>query len=236
MIDYSPVLEDIKAHAASVYPQECCGLVIVFKGRLRYIPCTNSATSTTQHFIISAEEWCAAEDLGSPVLVVHSHPNIPPNPSQADLVSCELSGLPWLIVNWPVGTTHYFEPSGYKAPLEGRVFSHGILDCFTIIQDYYNEKLGITLKTPIREDKWWEKGQNLYLDNYSAWEFHRVDTPKKHDVLLMCIGSSVPNHGALWVEDGLILHHQTGRLSSIDVYGGYYQKVTTHIFRHKDLL
>ena len=33
--------------------------------------------------------------------------------------------------------------------------------------------------------------------------------------------------------DGLILHHLQGRLSSRDVYGGYWQKITTHILRHR---
>jgi proteasome lid subunit RPN8/RPN11 len=236
MIDYTSILDDIRGHVSSVYPEEACGIAIVFKGKLKYVPCNNIAANKTQNFIMDPNSWVYAEDMGTPVLIVHSHPNIPPNPSQADRVSCERSGLPWLIINWPVGNTHYLEPTGYVAPLEGRQFSHGILDCFTIIQDYYKEVLGISLDTPVREENWWSKGHNLYLDNAEAWGFIKVDKPKKHDILLMNIYSNVPNHGAIWVEDGLILHHQTNRLSSKDVYGGYYQKVTTHFFRHKDLL
>ena len=62
-----------------------------------------------------------------------------------------------------------------------------------------------------------------------AWEFWC----KKNDVIFMTVGSQVPNHGAVYLGDGKIGHHQVGRLSSIDVYGGWYEKITTHIARHK---
>jgi cell wall-associated NlpC family hydrolase len=48
----------------------------------------------------------------------------------------------------------------------------------------------------------------------------------------MQVASPVPNHAAVYLGDGLILHHLQGRLSSRDVYGGYWQKVTTHALRH----
>ena len=34
---------------------------------------------------------------------------------------------------------------------------------------------------------------------------------------------------AVYLGDGMILHHLYGRLSSRDVWGGYYQHVTTHV-------
>jgi hypothetical protein len=55
------------------------------------------------------------------------------------------------------------------------------------------------------------------------------DNLKVGDCFLMQVASPVPNHAAVYLGDGLILHHLQGRLSSRDVYGGYWQKVTTHI-------
>lgn len=81
---------------------------------------------------------------------------------------------------------------------------------------------------------------NLYLDNFGSAGFgvanltDRTDL-KVGDVLLMQVASPVPNHAAVYLGDGLILHHLQGRLSSRDVYGGYWQKVTTHALRHPDL-
>ena len=230
------ILEEIHLHASREAPREACGVVVVHKGKHAFRPCRNISENITD-FIINPEDWAEAEDFGTIILVVHSHVNINPQPSQADLVGCENSGLPWLIVNWPNKTTHYFEPSGYKATLVGRVFSQGILDCFTVIQDYYKDGLNIILPNPsFRTEKWWEKGEDNYVNNAPLWGFTRVDKPQLHDVILMRIGASVSNHAVIWLGNGTILHHQFGRLSSIDVYGGWYKKISTHIFRHKDVL
>jgi proteasome lid subunit RPN8/RPN11 len=230
-------LEILKGHAALEYPRECCGLLIVSKGKQKYIQCTN-LSKTSEHFIISPEDYAKAEDTGEVLAIVHSHPNASPNPSQADLVSCEKTGLPWIIISWPSGTTHTFYPNGYKPPLMGRTFVYGVLDCYTIVRDYYKEVLNIDLKDPDRgEDGWWNKGQNLYLDNAESFGFVRVfEDPKPHDVILMAVASPVPSHAAVYLGDNIILHHQEGRLSTKDVYTGWYRKVTTHVFRHKDLL
>jgi len=230
------VIADIRAHAAREFPKESCGLVIVVKGKARYVPVRNIA-DRNEHFVMHHDDQTAAEEAGEVVMVVHSHPNIAPQPSQADLVGCEASGLPWLIVNWPTGAIHQFSPSGYVAPLYGRQFAHGVLDCYSFIQAYYQSLCGITLPDFDRPDEWWLKGMDLYLDGFEAAGFKRVDgPPQKHDGLLMRVGSPVPNHGAIFLGDGRIGHHQMGRLSSRDVYGGWYEKITTHVLRHRSFL
>lgn len=229
------ILAEIRAHAERDYPRESCGLVIVRRGKRRYVPCRNIADKN-EHFVMHPEDCAGAEDLGAIAVVVHSHPNIAPRPSQADLVGCEKSGLPWLIVNWPTGAIHEFEPSGYKPPLVGRQFSHGVLDCYSLIQGYYEQELGIVLPDFARPDEWWLKGLNLYLEGFEKAGFVRVDEPQKHDGLLMQVASPKPNHAAIFLGDGCILHHQMGRLSSRDVYGGWYRKITTHVVRHRSLM
>jgi cell wall-associated NlpC family hydrolase len=190
-------------------------------------------------FAIAPEDYAAAEGAGEIQLVVHSHPNISPKPSQADLIGCEESGLPWLIINWPIGTTYQFEPSGYEAPLIGREYLWGVTDCFTLIRDYYKQKFGITINDRPRDARFWHKGESLYVDNYESEGFVRIKDLKdirEHDVLLMQARSRVPNHGAIYIGNEMILQHFEGRLSSRDPYGGLYQKITTHILRHKDLM
>jgi proteasome lid subunit RPN8/RPN11 len=223
--------DDALAHAMREMPRESCGLVIVRRGREVYRPCRNLAQGDDQ-FIVDPDDYAAADAEGEVVAVVHSHPYTPPEPSQADLVACERSGLEWHIVNVPTGRWHSFRPSGYVAPLVGRVFSHGVLDCYALVRDWYALERGVSLPDFDRRDQWWHRGQNLYLDNFRAAGFEPCEDLHVGAGLLMQIGSPVPNHAAVYLGDDTILHHVQGRLSSRDVWGGYWRKCTTHILRY----
>ena len=56
---------------------------------------------------------------------------------------------------------------------------------------------------------------------------------RAHDVILMRIRAEVPNHGAIYLGDNRILQHLMDKLSSRTMYGGWYQRCTTHILRHR---
>lgn len=225
-------------HAAKEQPRECCGVAVIVKGRLRYWQCKNISTHNEQ-FEMDPLDYAKAEDAGEVVGICHSHVFAPPAPSDADKVMCEHSGVPWLIVNYPTGTHALIEPSGYVAPLVGRQYSYGVLDCYQVVADYYKQELGIVLPDFKSQDGWWLRGENHYLDNFEKNGFVLIPQGsqiKKHDGLLMQVASPVPNHAAVYIGDGLILQHVYGRLSSRDVYGGYWQKNTTHVVRHRSQL
>ncbi|MCS6766645.1 MAG: C40 family peptidase [Candidatus Protistobacter heckmanni] len=221
------------AHAKEEYPREACGLLVVRRGREVYLRCRNIGVGSDQ-FVLHPEDYAAADAQGEIVGVVHSHPGLPPDPSQADRVACEASGLPWHIVGIPSECWASIEPSGYVVPLVGRQWSHGVLDCYALVRDWFRQERGITLPNFARFDDWWKRGENLYLENFAAAGFAAVDAEdlQPGDCFLMQVASPVPNHAAVYLGDGLILHHLQGRLSSRDIYGGYWQKVTTHILRH----
>lgn len=231
------VIQAIREHAEREYPRECCGLVLRVDGREEYVPCINRAEGS-DHFIIDKQDYADAEDRGEVIAIVHSHPNLPPTPSEADRASCERTGLPWLIMNWPTGEYVELQPSGHVTPLLGRPFAHGVHDCYALIRDYYREKLSIELPDFERRHQWWLKGENLYMDNFEKAGFVTVslDQLRAHDVLLMQVASAVPNHAAVFQENGTIVQHCVGRPSGIDVYGGYWRKVTVRALRHKELL
>lgn len=224
--------DDAIGHAEVEYPRESCGLLIAKKRRQHYVPCCNLAARPGEQFIISPQDYAMAEESGEIVAVIHSHPNAQPTPSQADRVACEASGLPWHIVGYPNCVWAEIQPIGYKAPLIGREFVHGVLDCYSIVRDWYAIDRGITLPNFDRHDDWWKKGLNLYLDSFAVAGFVAIDAMEVGSVLLMQILSDVPNHAAIYLGDNIILHHLHGRLSSRDVYGGYYRKHTTHTLRY----
>ena len=233
------IIDEVLKYAKENNTKEICGEVIVFKGREKFIKCKNIAEDNQEDFfIIDPEDYAKAEDMGEVVYIVHSHPKTSPNPSEADIIGIENTNIPWIIVNPLTEEYTITKPSGYKAPLVGRKFIHGVLDCYSLIKDYYKEKLNIVLLNFIRQDDWWHKGQTLYRSNFEKAGFLEVnkDSLRLHDVLLICNGSSEPNHGAIYLGNGTMLHHVQGRLSSIDVYGGYWLQNTWKVVRHKDLL
>jgi cell wall-associated NlpC family hydrolase len=102
-------------------------------------------------------------------------------------------------------------------------------------QDWYGREFGLQLSDYQRRDKFWERDENLYLDNFHREGFHKVAFAELQygDALLMELGSSLPNHAAIYIGNQQILHHVQGRLSSRDVLGGYYIKSTAMALRHE---
>jgi len=201
------------------------------KGRSIYWPCRNTALGADQ-FSIDPGDYACAEDTGEIVAVVHSHPDATPDPSEADLVGCEASGLEWHIVGLPALVWRSIRPSGYRAPLVGRQFVHGVLDCYAIIRDWYRQERGVELLDFERHDDWWLRGQDLYRQNFRAAGFEPCEELHPGAVLLMQIQSPVPNHAAIYLGDDFILHHLHGRLSSRDVFGGMWRKHTVTTLRY----
>jgi len=135
------------------------------------------------------------------------------------------------------GELSCIEPSGYEAPLVGRPFHHGVLDCWTLCRDWYAREWGLALPDPVRHDNWWDDGcSDLYTENLAAAGFVpiAVGDIQRGDLILMQIRSRnlVPNHAGIYLGDGLMLHHMYGRLSSRDVYGGYWLENTRLVARH----
>ncbi|RKH93607.1 C40 family peptidase [Corallococcus sp. AB038B] len=227
------VLSAALTHAQADYPRESCGLVVLVDGAQRYRPCRNLAAGQA-HFVLAPEDYAQAEGEGEVVAVVHSHPNAAPEPSEADRVMMERWGLPWLILNVPVGHWRLYFPDGYRPPLVGRTFSHGVLDCYSLIQDYYWERLGLALPDFERPDDWWAKGGNLYLEGFGRAGFVDVTgkAPREHDVLLMQLRAPVPNHAGVYLGGDVLLHHVMGRLSGRETYSGFWERITQRVVRH----
>ena len=235
----------IIAHAQRDYPREACGVIV---GK-EYIPCTNISPDDAQ-FEIDPMDIVGVSKEGEIKAYVHSHPDGSTSPSMPDRVQMNLHGLPWIITNGTECAIH--EPDGYQAPLLGREYHHGLMDCYTLIRDYYQRELGIYLNDYKRKDEWWidAKSKPLYLDGFKKEGFIEVDTIQKHDIILCRLGRTEHvNHALVFIGDGtlksertddvigndLVLHHPYGRESLREIYGEQWQRRTAIIIRHKSM-
>ena len=227
------------AHALEALPEESCGLVVIIKGRRRYWRCRNLAPSASQMFILHPEDYAAAEDAGEIAAVVHSHPKTSPEPSQADQLACEVSGLPWEIINPSTGCWGDCAPVGYKAPLLGRPWVWGVTDCWTLVRDWYAEHDLSLLdwnrpatpeefeSAPLFESHWAQAG---------FIELSETEPLVVGDALLMSVNGTGLNHVGVYVGDQLVLHHLRGRLSSRDLLSGWMLSVIGRRLRHPSFL
>jgi cell wall-associated NlpC family hydrolase len=103
-----------------------------------------------------------------------------------------------------------------------------VLDYYQVIVDWYARERGVVLKQFAREDNWWDDGSSdLYTQGFPEAGFVKLaeDAPlEAGDVILMQIRArnGVSNHTAIYLGEGMILHHLHGRLLSRDLYGGWY--------------
>jgi proteasome lid subunit RPN8/RPN11 len=103
LIEFEPgILDAIRRHGETEYPEECCGLLLGrVAGRRRVVessvPVPNAREEARERrFLITAESYRAAERLAAAhsldlVGFYHSHPDHPARPSEYDLAHA----LPW---------------------------------------------------------------------------------------------------------------------------------------------
>ena len=223
-------------HAKEYAPHEACGLLVVYKGKEKYFPCKNLAEDPEDQFIIDPDDWVKAEDAGEIVAVFHSHPNSPPFPSQADLVSCEYLDLPFYIVTPEPEQWNYFEPSGYKKGLIGREWVWDIQDCWSLITDWYKEKRNIEIRHWKRPKSPEEFAENpLFEYGLPKVGFNEIDDSVElevGDVLLMDSYKNTLSHVALYIGDQTIFHHCAKRLSCRETYDQKYIECTKKRYRY----
>jgi len=213
-------VKQIQTHALEEAPNECCGLVTASG----YVWCENVADDPKNSFVLDPRRYAAVASREEILAVVHSH--VHPNadcPTKLDMEQQIQSKLPWGIThvgeNGLATAPFWFGDSVPIPPLIGRTFRHGVTDCYALVRDWFRLERDIQLPIFPREDYWWEDGEDVLLDNYKAMGFEPLSSVKDlqiGDGILGTIAGRVTNHCAVYVGQGLILHHLPNRLSRVD--------------------
>lgn len=224
-----------RQHTIEAFPNEACGLVVGED----YIRCTNSSATPEASFRIPAREWVKAAECGPVRAVIHSH--TPPNgafPSAHDMAEQQRTQLPWGIIatdGVSASQVTWFGEHILDVPLVGRQFIPGVQDCYASLRAEYWQNRGVKLLDFPRDAEWWLKGGDLFTEGFEKAGFRRIEKKdaRPGDVILMQIRSKKPNHCAVLLDNGLMIHHVTGQLSRREPYGRWLNFVT-HWLRYQD--
>lgn len=210
------IIDAIKKDAMERFPIESCGVIVEGREGLRYVAFENTSTSPTTSFHV--DERLLLPIIKSVKAIVHSHPNGPDCPSETDMQQQQAWNIPFGIVT--TDGSDCFEPFFWgkgvpKAPLIGRGFRHGVTDCYALVRDYFEDKLGVVLRDYPRNWEWWNEGGDFYERYFVTEGFFKIDESevRENDCFMACIRSKTPNHGGIYVGNSLILHHLTSRLA-----------------------
>lgn len=237
------VMNAVKSHAESSFPEECCGLIVKSeKPRHEYLPGLNISPEPKLNFRLDIQSTLAGRPYDSIEAIVHSHVDETTEFSDADIESCNQIDIPFILYSLPKDHFSVYMPDTQLVPLIGRKFHWGILDCYSLVKDAYELELGIKLSNYPRlgEMGIWMSDDWDQIDKYFEDEGFKELTGnyrlKKYDVILMATSKNPlkPTHMALYWDESKssMIHHLAHRLSEETVYGGYWSDITVKVVRN----
>ena len=251
--------DTVRAHAMDAYPEPACGAIFGTEDAPEYLPVTEVADRSREIFHVGEALVRDLEDRhGTMLAFVLSHPaaddekeEVDPllfTPSAAEMVAQVSLAVPFGVV--VCNRSRSFEPwwFGDQCPIQrllGRPFRHGVTDCFSLIRDWCRLERNILLPDFPRDWNWWLDGLDLYRMGFEQSGGRAIDQMEvgHGDVILFRIRSEVPNHAALVLSDGWIMHHlasfvpyDPARMSYWERPMRWHHQLATHWLRyHEDL-
>ena len=169
-----------------------------------------------------------------------------PDATEDDLARLNSTGVPFLKICMPKGRFRMLYPIAMKTnmPWENRPWVEGNSDCYRLALDYYRRELGIPVRavpTPPNYTVMMAQyaANNLFLENWQSSGFEQVLAPEHGDALLIKSGLATfdgPDHAAVYIDGGKMLHHYRNRLSIIQDYSRMWHEKTLMVLRHTSRL
>jgi len=228
------IKSEIKSHARSEAPKECCGFIIDDFGVYKV---KNSSSQKDKRFKISAQDYVAATRLGKICAVYHSHPTTEAKFSEYDKFNSTNHKITYILFALKDNSFTQFDPSLSEFnEYIGRSFKIGETDCFALIKDFYEKELNINLNNYHRDENWKSYLNELFDKNFIEEGFEEVGDLQKYDCILTKSRINGPSsHIAIYLGAGLMLHQPQGSYSRVEEYSNRHKKITNKIIRHNEL-
>ena len=223
---------DMLNHLQEVYPEEGCGIIINKRGTKEWMPCTNQADNPYETFQIAAKDYVRAQRVGDIFAVVHSHPDASAEPSERDKKAADFLGVQYIVVSTPELEIETYTPTAWKQNLLGREYKFGENDCYSLVRDYYKQKLGISLPIATFEDDFWEKGYDYFTEFFQEFGFKEVQSPKENDLIFFNVMSPIPSHCGIYLGEDIFIHHARDRLSCRESIHSFWGRFITRYVRY----
>ncbi len=226
------MIEDILKHFEKEYPREACGIIGIVKGKKEFFPCEN-VSDTDEDFVMSSTDYLNVKRKADIFAIVHNHPDASNEASEYDINCCNALGIPYHIYSYPDMELNIVEPKKLSNPLIGRIYEFGVRDCFEAARDWLaKENIIVPPRDPF-EDDWWKKGLNYFSEkNLNDWNFYKVDTPEKNDIITFSVQSAVPNHCGVYINNDIFFHHAVGRISCRESLYPFWAKHLVGFYRY----
>jgi proteasome lid subunit RPN8/RPN11 len=225
----------IKEHALENPKIECCGLI---KQDQTIIRCVNRSESPEDSFIIKEDSM--------PDILAFYHSHVDGPFSEADKVMSEKSQTNAVLYSIATDSFDFYKPVGYQPPYENRPYLLSILDCYTLVMDYYKRELGVILPEienvlRVKEVDWvnvTKDSENFHflITHFKNNGFIEVSGPQKHDVIITSWGHiKGAIHSIIYLGNERILHHPAYELSLVENYKPSLKRKTLAILRYNKL-
>ena len=219
--------EATEAHALEAFPEEALGAVFGSRDRPLYRPVKEVADDSRAGFRVEAAVLRRMEAVhGALLALVHTRSSTAGEGKDADPLlfipsAAEMRAQAALAVPFGVVVCNrsrcvdrfWFGDQCPTLPLLDRPFRHGVTDCYSLARDWYRTRRGVLLPDYPREWNWWVAGLDMYGTGFGEAGFLRIDPgdAREGDSVLFRIRSKVPNHAAVLLDGGWMLHHTAAR-------------------------
>lgn len=244
----------MRAHAVDTWPAPSCGAVLGSANAPRYARMQDFAVSSREDFRLDEPAVRRLQEREGTLLgLVISHPSpvrgaeapdpLLFTPSAAEMVAQAKLGAPFGVL---VSTRSLaYKPwwFGDQCPIRaviGRIFRHGVTDCYSLVRDWFRVERGITIPDFPRDWEWWLGGKDLYMEGFyrAGGRSIPIKEAAPGDVILCRVRSKVSNHAVVLLPQGLVAHHlgssvpyDPRAMSTVQRPGKWLHKLCTHALR-----